>query len=494
MSTAISLHKIVKNYGPFRALDGVSFEVHSGELHALLGQNGAGKSTLMKILYGLSVPDSGEIRLGDAVLRPGSTKEAISAGLAFVMQHFSLIDTMSVAENLMLGQLKGASYSPRKLIASMQDFIDRNAFELDAAAQVGSLSVGQKQRVEILKALYRNARFIIFDEPTAVLAPHEISVLFATLTALREAGIGIVFISHKLDEVLQVSDRITVLRDGRTITTVNTSEASAAQLARLMVGHLPAPPPARQSADISRSTPVQLAVRDLRVSREDGSPALEEISFELHAGEILGVAGIDGSGQSELAAALYGLISPEQGEVTACVPANRIGLIPQDRDEDGFVFGFSIAENCALDELDMTDAGDWTVLSPQESDRLARERIEALDVHCRGPQQDVAELSGGNRQKLLLARVLARHPRVLIAHNPTWGVDVQATALIRDKLLRQAEAGTAVLLISSDLDEIYRLCDRFFVLFRGRITGWGDRNTERSRVSLWMTGKEEGAA
>ncbi len=493
MASVISLRNIAKSYGGFRALQDVSFDVRAGELHALLGQNGAGKSTLMKILYGLTAPDRGEILVGETRLEPGSTRHAIDAGLAFVMQHFSLIDSMTVAENVILGQLDSSVFSPRKVREQVQSFIDAQQFDLPADAVVATLSVGEKQRVEILKALYRRARFIIFDEPTAVLAPHEIEAFFATLNRLRESGIGIVFISHKLDEVLQMADRITVLRAGRRMKTLTSDEASADELARLMVGREPVPPPAREFHQPDEKK-VVLQTHSLRINRQDGSPALDAIELRLHAGEILGIAGIDGSGQSELAAALYGLIPPDQGEIILNIPSDRVAMIPQDRDEDGFVFGFSIAENCLLDELDRTSVPDLSPVSPQQSNRLAAQRIAAMGVQCRGPEQDVAELSGGNRQKLLLSRVLARQPDVLIAHNPTWGVDVQATALIRSRLVQLAEKGAAVLLLSSDLDEIYQLCDRFCVLFRGRIMGWGDRNTDRHQVSLWMTGKKEGEA
>jgi simple sugar transport system ATP-binding protein len=431
----------------------------------LLGENGAGKTTLMRILYGLYRADDGEIRVQGKLAHIHSPKDAIELGIGMVTQHFALVPPLSVAENVVLGFTDG--------------------FRLDRATI--------EQRVEILKALFREARVLILDEPTAVLIPQEAEVLFDTLRRLCEGGLSVIFISHKLDEVMAVSDRVTVLRDGQVVGTVLTPETSPRELARMMVG--------RETFGVTRQGEqaegeAVLQVESLCADDDQGLPALKDLTLNVRAGEILGIAGVGGNGQKELAESLCGVRQPARGsvhidsqQVTGATPAALwsagMGRIPEDR-HAGVVGELSVAENLALEHLaEFTRGG---VLDHQAIQRHAEKLIEQFQIKAR-PTDRARSLSGGNMQKVILARVLSREPRVVVAPQPTRGLDVGATEYVRNQLLKQRARGAAVLLISEDLDEILALADRIAVIYEGEIVGIlssGDADVER--LGLMMSG------
>ena len=504
----IHLKQICKRFGPIRALDGASLDLRPGEVHALLGQNGAGKSTLMKILFGLYRPDGGAIYFDDQKLDIRSPRQAIELGIGFVQQHFSLVDRLTVAENVVLGRWSSRTIRPQKLHQQVQRFIHEVGLELEAGAVVETLSVGEKQRVEILKALYHHVRLLILDEPTSMLAPAEIDDLFRTIKDLRQRGVGLVFISHKLPEVLSIADRITVLREGRHVVTVTPRDTNADQLAHWMIGReKPTESTGVRHPVIlntsAKAHPVRLEVRDLSLPPGNGKTALHNISFDLHAGEILGIAGVDGNGQKELVEALLNLNASYRGKIhwhirgadASTVPqkqhptaAGWCGVIPQDRRREGLISEFSVSENLLLHHLFRKPFKRGPLIAYSHLRKQTISAIERFQIVCRGPDQSVSELSGGNQQKLMVARALLFAPEVLIALNPTWGVDIEATALIREHLRRLRAKGTAILLVSLDLEEVYTLCDRFFVLYRGRIMGEGRPDTPISQTGKWMLG------
>jgi simple sugar transport system ATP-binding protein len=531
----IRLQGIQKYFGSIPALAGVDLTLNAGEVHALLGENGAGKSTLMKILYGLYRPDAGTIYFDHHPVKIASAAVAMQLGLGFVQQHFSLVDILTVAENIVLGTQPRFFYAPATLQQQIQAFININGFALEAGAPVSELSVGKKQRVEIIKALYRQAKFIIFDEPTSVLAPQEVETLFATIRRLQAEGKGIVFITHKLDEVLQISNRITILRAGKNVAALDTRSATAEHLARLMIGEII--PPVQPSGRKTTGAPsVLLQAKNLQIQNDRGHLAVNDISFELAAGEILGVAGVDGSGQRELAEAIMGLRAVQAGiiqwklfktasdsPIQESAPTDksgqqiikainplaasirwkifflkksktffdrrRLGFIPPDRLSEAFVPDFSLAENSLLERSDDHEFRRAGFLAAAKINQHAKNIIENFNVACKGPEQKLRELSGGNQQKFLLGRALSTNPEVLVAMNPTWGVDAAATAAIHARLRNMQNRGGAILLFSTDLEEIYALCDRFFVMHTGRLMGWATAATSATQVGLWMTGR-----
>ena len=487
----IRLQSIQKKFGAISALAGVDLTLHAGEVHALLGENGAGKSTLMKILFGLYRPDAGAIYFDERPVKINSAAVAMQHGLGFVQQHFSLVDSLTIAENIVLGTPLRFFYSPAALRRQIQAFIDSNGFTLAAGTLVSELSVGEKQRVEIIKAQYRQAKFIIFDEPTSVLAPQEVETLFATIRRLQAEGKGIIFITHKLDEVLQISNRITILRAGKNVATLETGSATTENLAQMMIGEImpPAPPSARH---LTGKPSILLKVAHLKIHHDRRHWAVNDISFELAAGEILGVAGVDGSGQHELAEAIMGLRPVHAGEIhwtKQLFDRRRLGFIPPDRSSEAFVSDFSVAENFMLERSDDHEFRRAGFLATAKINARAQSVIENFNVVCKGPEQKLRELSGGNQQKFLLGRALSTNPEVLVAMNPTWGVDVAATAAIHARLRNVQNRGGAILLFSTDLEEIYALCDRFFVMHAGRLMGWATAATSATQVGLWMTGR-----
>ncbi len=501
----LEMREIRKEFPGVLANDDVDFDVRFGEVHALLGENGAGKSTLMNILYGLYRPDSGEMRLRGKPVSFGSARDAIQAGIGMVHQHFMLIPVMTVAENVVLGSepvrngvlLDGAAAARR-----VGEMAKTFHFAVNPDARVDTIGVGQQQRVEIMKALYRNADVLILDEPTAVLTPQEAADLFEILRTLRREGISIIFISHKLNEVLEIADRITVLRRGRKVETVQRKGATEASLARAMVG--------REVLLRVKKTPAQpgdvlLSVRDLNVIDERGIPKVRGVSFDVRAGEIVGIAGVDGNGQTELIDALTGLAKIESGTVTiggrdvsGATPREAldagVGHIPEDRQRRGLVLEFSIAENIALHDYDKEPDAKWGWIFPARMVQRARALIEEFDVRGGGPLTRAGGLSGGNQQKLVVAREIARDPKVLIAAQPTRGLDVGAIEYLHRRILTERDEGRAVLLVSLELDEILSLSDRILVVYEGEIVGEHTGDVSEEQIGLEMLGGGERTA
>jgi simple sugar transport system ATP-binding protein len=500
----LEMRGIRKEFPGVVANDDVSFDVRRGEVHALLGENGAGKSTLMNILYGLYRPDGGEIRLAGKAVSFSSAREAIQAGIGMVHQHFMLIPVMTVAENVVLGTepRQGVLLDEAQAARRVADMAKTFRFAVDPEALVEDISVGQQQRVEIMKALYRNADILILDEPTAVLTPQEASDLFEILQTLRREGMSIIFISHKLNEVLEIADRITVLRRGRTIETVPRQGATEASLARAMVGRdvlLRVEKEAAQPGD------VLLSVRDVHVRDDRGIEKVGGVSFDVHAGEIVGIAGVDGNGQTELIDALTGLQKLESGTVSIAghelshASARHaldagIGHIPEDRQRRGLVLEFSIAENVGLHDYAKLPNARFGWLFPARMVERARTLIGEFDVRGGGPLTRAGGLSGGNQQKLVAAREISRDPAVLIAAQPTRGLDVGAIEYLHRRLVTERDEGRGILLVSLELDEILSLSDRILVLFEGQIVGEHTGEVSEEKIGLEMLGGRREAA
>ena len=470
---AFALHDISKRYGTVLALDGVSLTLRPGQIHGILGENGAGKSTLLNILFGAVQPDRGRIERDGRPLRLTSPRLAIAAGIGLVHQHFHLVDSFTVRENVLLGERTPDRPRLDRLAARL------GLWEvLDVA--VGGLPVGVRQRVEILKALYRQATLLLLDEPTAVLTPPEVETLFDLLRELRAAGAGVVFITHKLREALELCDTITVLRQGRVVAEYPASQVTADVLAAAMVGEHLASAALGHSATAPPAETVRLRVENLTVPADGSRTALHRISFEVREGEIFGIAGVDGNGQTELAEALVGL-RPMQGNLWLDgrpLPAGRrarlaagLRYIPPDRRQSGLALELSVAENVILGDELAPDWRRWGVLLDRAALRqYAGTLIRDFDIRTPHADAPAAALSGGNQQKLLVARELAPRPRVLVAVNPTWGVDVASVATIHRALRGACRQGLGLVLMSNELDEIQALCQRFAVLYRGRLS------------------------
>jgi len=491
---------IVKQFPGVRANDGVSLDVRSGEVHAILGENGAGKSTLMRQLYGMYQPDEGEIRINGEPVLFRSPADAIRTGIGMIHQHFMLVPTMTVAENVALGRrsTRGILLDLDRVSERIRHLAKDYGLQVDPEARIWQLSVGEQQRVEILKALDLGASLIILDEPTAVLTPQEVSDLFATLKRMVAEGHSLLFISHKLHEVLEVSDRVTVLRDGVTVGTRQTAEVTRKELINLMVGRELKPQTHREA------TPGRagLVVRDLHVQGDQGEEIVRGVDLRVDTGEILGLAGVSGNGQRELAEALAGVREVSSGSVEVLgtdlthshlnvrVRAG-VSFIPEERMRDGAIREFSVEENLFLRDHESEQFRRWLFLRFGEMQRHATRLVEEYAVKTPSLDTPLRNLSGGNIQKLILARELFRKPTVLIASQPTRGVDIGASEYIHQRLLAQRDAGTAILLISEDLDEIRELSDRVAVIYAGRIVGVLDRDeAEVERVGSLMAGVE----
>jgi simple sugar transport system ATP-binding protein len=500
----LEMRHIRKEFPGIVANDDVDLEIRAGEVHALLGENGAGKSTLMNILYGLYKPDAGEIRLRGKPVSFTSARDAIQAGIGMVHQHFMLIPVMTVAENIVLGTepvRDGVFLDERGAEARVRELSERFGLAVNPAAYVGEITVGQEQRVEILKALYRGADLLVLDEPTAVLTPQEASELFEIIRSLKADGKSIIFISHKLNEVLEIADRITVLRRGKKIETVPREGATEASLARAMVGRDVLLRVEKAPAEPGETL---LAVEDLHVVDDRGVPKVRGVSFEVRAGEIVGIAGVDGNGQTELIDAITGLRKVESGRVYVggreLAEANAremldagVGHIPEDRQRRGLVLEFSIAENIALHDYAEPPDAKWGWLFPARMIQRARALIKEFDVRGGGPLTRAGGLSGGNQQKLVAAREIARDPKVLIAAQPTRGLDVGAIEYLHRRIVTERDEGRAILLVSLELDEILSLSDRILVIYEGEIAGEHTGEVSEEEIGLEMLGGHEQA-
>lgn len=507
MATLLKMDRISKRFGRVQANDAVTFEAQAGEIHALLGENGAGKTTLMNILYGLYRPDSGEIYLRDKKVDIRAPKASIDLGIGMVHQHFMLISPFTVAENVMLG-LKSARapfLDTKNTAFKCRELASQYDLNLDPDAPVWQLSVGAQQRVEIIKALYRGAELLVLDEPTSVLTPGETKEFFITLRSMAEQGHTVIFITHKLEEVMEISDRCTVLRDGAVVGTVNTSETTEAELARMMVGREVVFRVDKKSVELGEAI---LTVRDLSVFGEQGRLAVEELSLDLHDGEILGIAGVDGNGQSELAEAIIGVRKPESGhiylgekEITGASPKEildqKVTHIPEDRMTMGLMAQFTVEENLILDAhteepfstRPFSNGGPGWFLNGRAIMDHALKTIRDFNIKTPGPKAKSRLLSGGNLQKLLLARAMYHAPRLLVAIHPTRGLDVGATEFIRNRLLAEREAGRGILLISADLDEVLQLSDRLMVMYEGQVMGeLPAKDVDLAELGLLMAG------
>ena len=499
------------------ANDGISLSVAPGQVHALLGENGAGKSTLMNVLYGLMQPDAGEILVDGTPVSFHSPKDAIAAGIGMVHQHFMLVPVFTVAENVTLGIENGdylredlAAKPPQgiRAIAPRIGVLDRRrtrrevaaishryGLDVDPDALVDDLPVGIQQRVEIIKALVRRANVLILDEPTAVLTPAETEELFRIVRQLRDGGTSVIFISHKLKEVQSIADTITVLRRGAVVGQRDPS-ATEADLASLMVGRnvqlRVSKAPAKPGAPV-------LTVTDLTVRGDDGRAWVDGLSFDVRAGEILGIAGVQGNGQTELCEALMGLRPTADGKVTLndkdltrAAPRERlragVAYVPEDRTEDGLVGSFSVAENLILDMYDTKQFASGINLKLPEIAKNATERIAEFDVRTGSPATPAGTLSGGNQQKVILAREVGREHKVLIASQPTRGLDVGSIEFVHRRIVEQRDHGVAVIIVSSELDEIYALADRIAVMYEGKITGFRDPDVPTAELGRLMAG------
>jgi ABC-type uncharacterized transport system ATPase subunit len=488
----IRLEGITKRWPGVVANDSVDLTLNKGQVHALVGENGAGKSTLMRVLYGLYPPDAGRIFVSGKPHRVASPRDAIALGIGMVHQHFMLVDRFSVTENVILGDEGGALVDRDTAKDRIVELARSYGLKIDPSKKVEDLSVGEQQRVEILKALYRGVDLLILDEPTAVLTPSEAQELFGNLRRLRDDGKSIVFISHKLDEVLGIADRITVLRGGKVVGETRPRDTTKGQLAEMMVGREVLFRVEKRDVEVGR--PI-LEVDELTVGAQ-----LTDVDLSVRAGEILGVAGVEGNGQRELAETLVGLIAPSSGTISidgrdvtglSCAQLRGLGVafVPEDRHERGLILDMTLWENSVLGRHSTPPySGAWGVLGIQKIKALARRLVREFDVRTRGINAAAETLSGGNQQKLILARELEGDPRLLIAHQPTRGLDVGAIEFVWKQILEQKEAGRAVLLISAELEEIYALSDRIVTLYEGRITGEYHPDAPPEDIGIGMTG------
>ena len=523
----LELRGITKRYGALVANDEISLDVEPGQIHALLGENGAGKTTLMNVLYGLTQPDEGEILADGEPVTLRSPKDAIAAGFGMVHQHFMLVPVFTVAENVTLGEERtrrlrlpdriGRIRLPslpsvpnpmglldhRSMRREVRELSETYGLRVDPDARVEELPVGVQQRVEIIKALVRQANVLILDEPTSVLTPGETEELFTIMRQLKAGGRSIIFISHKLKEVQAIADVITVIRRGKVVGQ-RPPTASDEELAALMVGRQVA---LRVSKTPAKPGDVVLEVSDLRVDDERGQHAVDGVSFQVRAGEILGIAGVQGNGQTELCEALMGLLPAAGGsvrldgrEITTHSPRQRIrdgiGYVPEDRQADGLVATFSVADNMILDVFDRPPYARGIALNLAAAQENATARVAQFDVRTTSVETPVGTLSGGNQQKVILARELGRDVRVLVASQPTRGLDVGSIEFVHKRIIEERDKGVAVLIISAELDEVYALADRIAVMYEGRITGFRPPTVPVEELGMLMAGAgaQDGAA
>jgi simple sugar transport system ATP-binding protein len=501
----LELRGITKRFPGIVANDGIDLDLRRGEVHALLGENGAGKSTLMNVVYGIYKPDEGEILVKGEPITMHSAQDAIEHGIGMVHQHFMLIPVMTVAENIVLGiepNMAGIFLDHRTADKRVRELAGSFNFQIDPDARVQDISVGQQQRDEILKALYRRADILILDEPTAVLTPGEASDLFGILRTLTREGMSEIFISHKLHEVLEIADRISVLRRGKLVDTVPREGVTEQALARLMVGRDVVLQVEKEPAKPGETL---LDVEELTVEDDRGLPAVRGVSFGVRAGEIVGIAGVDGNGQTELLEALTGLRRSSGGKVplggvdiTKSSARGRteagVGHLPEDRLRHGIILEFSLAENLALHDYRHEPNASHGWLHPSRMIESARHLISEFDVRGGTPSSKASELSGGNQQKLVVAREVSRDPRLLVAAQPTRGLDVGAIAFLHERLVEERDEGRAILLVSLELDEIMSLSDRILVMYEGRIVGEFAPGVDAETLGIAMIGGGAGEA
>ena len=495
----LEMVNISKRFPGVLANDRVTFNVRAGEVHALLGENGAGKTTLMNILYGLYQPDEGKIRLAQKNVQFRSPKDAMKQGIGLVAQHFHLARKHSVAENIALGLLGTPFLFPTKALKKeIRELGQRYRLSVDPDAKVWQLSPGEQQRVEIIKALIQGAKILILDEPTSVLTPQEAEALFDVLKRMKAEGEGVIFISHKLDEVMAIADRITVLRKGAVVNTLSASEASPQKLAQMMVGRTVAPVRAARETAQAKAL---VSLNNVWVKNHRGVDALKGLGLELSEGEIVGVAGVSGNGQAELIEVLTGLAQPYEGTIKLegkdITRLNAKGLfeagvahIPEDRNHIGVVPSMSVAENLVLRQYRYPPFAKGPLFDWQEVSKFAQTSIKQYEISTPSKDTDTRLLSGGNVQKVILARELSGEPKLVVAAHPTYGLDVSAAALTHDLLIAQRNRGAAVLLVSEDLDELIKLSDRIVVLFAGELMGdLKADDAEREALGLMMAGQ-----
>ncbi len=502
MSELLRIKGISKRFGDFYANRDIDLEIEQGEIHTLLGENGAGKSTLMNILIGLYQPTSGSIYLRGKEVRINSPSHAVELGIGMVHQHFMLVDAMTVFENIILGDRRSAGVFVDREARKKEilELAERYGFDVDLDKMITEISVGEQQRVEILKALYRGADLLILDEPTAALTDIEVEGLFDVMHKLVSEGKSIIFISHKMREVLHISDRITILRAGRKVATVGKDEVDGHKLAGMMIG--------RELTDSVYSKVVSdgrviAELNHVSYHRESKHNGLSDVSLAIRSGEIVGIAGVDGNGQTQLAQLVSGVIAPEEGSVDLkgtsvrefdpyLFIAGGTAHIPEDRNLQGLVGNMSIADNLVLKSTDSPkfSRGKGLLLKRGEIAAYAQKMVEKYDIRCRSIDQEVRSLSGGNQQKVILARELESEPDLLIAAHPTRGLDIGATRFVRDQMIAARDRGVGILLISADFDEVLELSDRILVIFEGQIMGEypGDQ-PPIEEISLAMTGK-----
>lgn len=506
MPPILELRGITKRFPGVLANDHIDLTLNQGEIHALLGENGAGKSTLMNVLYGLYHPDEGEILVRGNPIRMTGPRDAIAQGIGMVHQHFMLIPVFTVTENVMLGDesiTNGVVLDRKKVAREIRELSTKYGLEVNPDLYIKDLSVGVQQRVEIIKLLYRKADILILDEPTAVLTPQEADDLFQVLRNLKARGNSIIFITHKLREVLELADRITVLRLGKVVGSADPKKTTSAELARLMVGRS-----VILSVDKEPAQPkaVTLAVQDLVVRDERQNIAVNGVSFQVHAGEVLGIAGVQGNGQTELAQALTGLRKVESGQVTILgedtthanprkISELRVAHVPEDRQADGLVLNFPVEDNLVLNEYYRPPFAKGIVMNFDAIQMAAEERVREFDVRTPSIFVNAGNLSGGNQQKVIVAREFSRDIALLIASQPTRGLDVGSIEYIHKRIIEKRDAGVAVLLVSNELDEIMSLSDRVAVMFKGEIIDTVNAaETTKEALGLLMAGVHEPGA
>jgi len=495
---SLELRGITKRFGSLTANDRIDLAVGNGEIHAILGENGAGKSTLMNIVYGLLAPDEGTISVDGKVVTIDSPLDALAAGIGMVHQHFMLIPVFTVAENIVLGHEKTKGPGLLDLEAARKEILRVSAeynFDIDPDALVENLPVGLQQRVEIIRALIYDAKVLILDEPTAVLTPQETDELLRNMKKLKAKGTSIVFITHKLREVKEAADKITIIRRGKVVGTASPS-ASQEELASLMVGR-------PVSLDVEKAAPqlgkVMLDIRNLNISDHTGRSLVKDVSFELRTGEILAVAGVQGNGQTELAEAIVGLQEHVHGSISldgvditkASVREalhSGIAFVPESREEDGLISSFSIEENLILDLHDLPPYAKGPVISQSVVSEEAQKRVAEFDIRTQSAKDSASSLSGGNKQKVVLARELSRPVKLVVASQPTRGLDVGSIEFVHERIIAERDAGRAVLLFSTELDEVSALADRIAVMYRGEFIAIVPATTSREDLGLLMAG------